>query len=126
MSTIWFNKAASARFGTAYVNHPGTNDGTEGEICEHDRRRPAPNIVIPNYRGRGGINGDFIHCVKTRQLPFRDIAVAHRTVTVCHLGNIAYGLNRPIRWDPEREEIIGDEEASRWLSRPMRAPWTLA
>jgi hypothetical protein len=100
--------------------------GTEGEICEHDRRRPAPNIVIPNYRGRGGINGDFLHCVKTRQLPFRDIAIAHRTVTVCHLGNIAYWLNRPIRWDPVREEIIGDEQASRWLSRPMRAPWTLA
>lgn len=99
--------------------------GTEGEICEHDRRRSAPNIVIPNYRGRGGINGDFLHCVRTRQLPFRDIAVAHRTVTVCHLGNIAYWLNRPIRWDPVRQEILGDDEASRWLCRPMRAPWTL-
>lgn len=99
--------------------------GTAGEICENDRARSAPSIAIPNYRGRGGINGDFLHCVKTRQRPFRDIAIAHRTVSVCHLGNIAYWLNRPLRWDPVKEEIIGDEEASRWLSRPMRAPWAL-
>lgn len=100
--------------------------GTEGEICQDDVHRTPPSIAIANYRGRGGICGDFLYCVRTRQRPFRDIAVAHRTVTVCHLGNIAYWLNRPIRWDPVKEEIVGDEEASRWLSRPMRAPWHLS
>jgi len=80
---------------------------------------------MPGYRGHGGIFGDFLHCVKSRQRPFRDIESAHRTCTVCHLGNIAYWLNRPLRWDPVREEIIGDPEAARWLDRPKRAPWTL-
>ncbi len=103
--------------------------GTEGEISEKGdrtgRKAKPPDIYIPNYKGRGGIFGDFIHCVKTRELPFRDIEVAHRTATLCHLGNIAYWLNRPLRWDPEKEEIIGDPEANRWLDRPKREPWSL-
>ena len=103
-----------------------TFKGTKGEIFGKKTNEPAPGIVIPNYKGSGGLQGDFLHCVRTRQRPFRDIERAHRTVTVCHLGNIAYWLNRRLKWDPVKEEIIGDEEANRWLSRPMRAPWHLS
>lgn len=101
--------------------------GTEGEIPPRDGERPPPpDIDIPNYKGRGGIFGDFLHCVRTRERPFRDIEIAHRTATVAHLGNIAYWLKRPLRWDPDKEELIGDPLASRWLDRAMREPWTLA
>jgi hypothetical protein len=104
--------------------------GTEGEISEKGDRagnKPAPpDIYIPNYKGNRGIFGDFIHCVKTRERPFRDIEIAHRTATVCHLGNIAYWLNRPLRWDAVKEEIVGDTEANRWLDRPKREPWSLS
>jgi predicted dehydrogenase len=102
--------------------------GTEGELPDRKPdapERPMPDITIPNYKGRGGIFGDFLHCVRTRERPFRDIELAHRTVTVCHLGNIAYWLNRPLKWDPVNEQILGDPEASRWLDRPRREPWTL-
>jgi hypothetical protein len=102
--------------------------GTEGELPDRKPdapERPMPDITIPNYKGRGGIFGDFLHCVRTRERPFRDIELAHRTVTVCHLGNIAYWLNRPLKWDPVNEQILGDPEASRWLDRPKREPWTL-
>ena len=102
--------------------------GTEGELPARGgrgARTQPPNIEIPNYKGRGGILGDFLHCVKTRQRPFRDIETAHRTVTVCHLGNIAYWLKRRLKWDPVKEESVGDPEASRGLDRPKRAPWTL-
>jgi len=100
--------------------------GTEGEIPKTKGRRgrpKPPDIHIPNYKGRGGILGDFLHCVRSREKPFRDIEVAHRTASLCHLGNIAYWLKRPIKWDPDKEQIIGDAEASRWLDRPMREPW---
>jgi len=69
--------------------------------------------------------GDFFQCMKTRKRPICDVEVGCRSVTVCHLGNIAVWINRPIKWDPVKEEIIGDPEASRWLDRPMRAPWRL-
>ncbi len=101
--------------------------GSAGEIPFRDGKSiPTPNIHIPNYKGRGGIFGDFIHCVKSRERPFRDIELGHRTATHCHLGNIAYWLKRPLKWDPEKEEIIGDVEASRWLARPKREPWNIA
>jgi hypothetical protein len=100
--------------------------GTDGEAPPREGRQEAPpNLYIPHYKGRGGIFGDFVHCVGTRERPFRDIAIAHRTVTVCHLGNIAYWLNRPLKWDPVKEEIVGDPEAARWLDRPKREPWIL-
>ena len=103
--------------------------GTHGEIparAQNAPERPLPDIQIPNYKGHGGIFGDFLHCVRTRERPFRDIELGHRTASLCHLGNIAYWLNRPIRWDPAKEQIIADLQASRWLDRPMREPWTLA
>jgi predicted dehydrogenase len=106
-----------------------TFKGTEGEIgVNGDRtgkKESPPNVYIPNYKGQRGIFGDFLHCVRTRQKPFRDIEIAHRTATVCHLGNIAYWLNRPVKWDPVAEEIIGDPEAARWLDRTKREPWVL-
>lgn len=104
--------------------------GTEGELSEKGDRagnKPEPpDIYIPNYKDDRGIFGDFIHCVKTRERPFRDIEIAHRTATVAHLGNIAYWLDRPLRWDAEKEEIVGDAEANRWLDRPKREPWSLS
>jgi predicted dehydrogenase len=103
--------------------------GTDGETTPQAQpkapKASAPDIHIPNYKGKGGIFGDFVHCMKTRETPFRSIERAHRTATLCHLGNIAYWLKRPLKWDPEKEEIIGDPEASRWLDRPRRGPWEL-
>ena len=69
--------------------------------------------------------GDFLQCLKTRQRPICDVEIGCRSVSVCHLGNIAFWINRPLKWDPVKEEIVGDPEASRWLDRPMRAPWHL-
>jgi predicted dehydrogenase len=104
--------------------------GTEGEISESgpkdkSRKFDAGGFNVPNYKGNGGIFGDFLYCVKTRERPFRDIGIAHRTVSLCHLINISYWLGRPLKWDPEKEEIVGDAEAARWMNRPMRAPWKL-
>jgi predicted dehydrogenase len=102
--------------------------GTKGEACDHgfrDKTRNVPDYAVPNYKGRGGIFGDFLHCVRTRERPFRDIEIAHRTLTVCHLGNICYWLGRALKWDPVKEQIIGDAEASRMLDRAKRDPWKL-
>ncbi len=96
--------------------------GTEGTV---PGAKPEKPVEMPRYRGTGGIIGDFVDCVRTREKPFRDVEIAHRTATVCHLGNIAYSLGRRIKWDPVKEEIKDDFEASCWLDRPRREPWTL-
>jgi predicted dehydrogenase len=68
---------------------------------------------------------NWLECIHTRKRPICDVEIGHRSVTVCHLGNIAYWLKRPLRWDPVKEEFIGDAEATRLLQRPMRSPWRL-
>jgi hypothetical protein len=86
---------------------------------------PPTHLLERDYRGKGGLPGDFLYCVKTREKPFRDVEYAHRVATVCHLGNIAYELKRPLNWDPVKEEFPGDDEANRMTWRPMREPWRI-
>lgn len=69
--------------------------------------------------------GNFLDCVRTRQETITPIEPAHRAITIAHLGNIAMQLGRPVRWDPQTENILDDSEAQRKLDRSMRAPWRL-
>ncbi len=69
--------------------------------------------------------GNWLECIRTRGRPICDVSIGHRSVTVCHLGNIAYWLKRSLKWDPVKEEFVGDDEANRLLQRPMRSPWRL-
>ena len=66
---------------------------------------------------------DFMNSVRSRSQPGANIEVACRSITVCHLGNIAYELGRPLRWDPVKEEFVNDPEANRMCFRQMRSPW---
>ena len=104
-----------------YHNHPGQGNlqvvGTPGE------KRAAK--TVPSYKGTGGIYGDFIACVKTREKPFRDIELATRTIAVAHLGIVAYRLKRSLKWDAAKNEFPGDEEANRLVDYARRQPWTL-
>lgn len=102
-------------------NKPGKEnlavEGTPGE-----KREPKP---VPGYKGSGGIYGDFIECVKTRERPFRDIEFAVNSVMVSHLGIIAYTLQRSLKWDAKQQAFLDDEEANRYLDRARREPWQL-
>lgn len=64
--------------------------------------------------------GNFFDCIETRRQPISDIVSQHRSITTCHLANIAMRLGRPIKWDPAKETIVGDTEANGWLSRQQR------
>jgi len=67
---------------------------------------------------------NFLDCVKTRQRPVADVEEGHQVSAACHLANISLRLGgRKIRWDPEKEEIVGDREAAAHLVRPYRKPW---
>lgn len=68
---------------------------------------------------------DFLDCIRTRKKPICDVEIGCRSATVCHIGNIAYLLDRPLKWDPEKESFVGDEDANRHLSRSMREPWRI-
>jgi len=64
--------------------------------------------------------GNFFDCVKDRAEPISDVPSQHRSVSACHLANIAMRLGRPLNWDPEKESFVGDDEANTWLRRAQR------
>jgi predicted dehydrogenase len=66
---------------------------------------------------------NFFDCMRSRKLPVADVEIGHRTVTACHLGTIAYRTGRVIRWDRDKEQIIGDPEAQQLTTRSL--PQTL-
>jgi predicted dehydrogenase len=65
----------------------------------------------------------FLDCIKSRQRPVADVEDGHQVATACHLANLSMKLGRKLRWDPEKEEVVGDKEANAMLSRPYRKPW---
>jgi hypothetical protein len=68
---------------------------------------------------------NWLDCIRSRKLPICDVSVGHRSATVCHLGNIAARLGRKLKWNPEKEEFVGDAEATRMMSKAYRPPWKL-
>ena len=67
----------------------------------------------------------FAEAVKTRKRAGGNADAANRSATLMHLANIAIRTGRKLRYDPVKEEIIGDEHANRLVNPPMRAPWHL-
>jgi hypothetical protein len=66
---------------------------------------------------------DFVDAIRSRKKPVCDVEVGARSVTVCHLGNLAYWNKRALKWNPKTEKFIGDAEANGWLDVPKRGSW---
>jgi predicted dehydrogenase len=66
---------------------------------------------------------NFLDCTKSRKLPVSHPEIAHRAHTIIHCAGICLRLGRKVRWNPEAERFVGDDEANNMLSRTMRTPW---
>jgi hypothetical protein len=92
---------------------------------------PLPEDALTRvYGGKepGGRNAhmrNFFDCIKTREQPISDVFTHHRALTTCHLANIAIRLGRTLTWDPQHEQMVGDDEANAWQSRPQRAGYEI-
>ena len=72
-----------------------------------------------------GHHRNWIDCIRSRAVPVADVEIGARSVTVCHLGNLAYWHHRRMRWDPAAWRFVDDPEADTWLDGPRRDPWQL-
>jgi predicted dehydrogenase len=107
--------------------------GTEGRIeVSRDFLRTFPNEKLAKADLKPGDKRvyysdnhyqDWVNAMKTRTRPISDVEVGHRTASVCNLVNIAYELQRPLVWNPEKEKFEGDKWANMMLSRPIRGKW---
>ena len=112
-------------------------EGSEGWIGNRGWRAPLqaePKSILnsaigPNeihlYTCKAGEQRNFLDCVKSRKDCYFPPEIGQRCFTITHIGNISMLLGRKLRWNPDNERFINDEQANRMLSRAMRSPWRL-
>ncbi|MEO8427018.1 MAG: Gfo/Idh/MocA family oxidoreductase [Verrucomicrobiota bacterium] len=119
------HKIGSYYYGTKGTLHIGWRDGwtfypanSNGKIIHEDSQLQEPdghNLKL--------LWADFIRSIETNSKGVANIEVAHRSSVLPLLGMISWRVGRSINWDGAKEQITGDSEASKLLSRPYRAPW---
>jgi predicted dehydrogenase len=106
--------------GKIFVNRGYLASDPEGIVKE-----PIGEKDVHLYKSPGH-QRDWLDCIKSRNRPICDVEVGARSVTVCHLGNIAYWTRKPIKWDPKAWKFVSpDAEVAKWFDRERRDPWQL-
>jgi predicted dehydrogenase len=113
--------------GIAFIGSDGKIFVNRGYVAS------APKDIIQQPLGEKDVHlysspghqRDWLNCVRARKRPICDVEIGARSVTVCHLGNLAYWNHRKLRWDAKEWHFVGDEEANKWLDRERREPWQL-
>jgi len=112
-------------------------EGAEGWIGNRGWRAPLQaepksildSVIGPNeihlYTCQAGEQRNFLDCVKSRKDCYFPPEVGQRCFTIAHIGNISMLSGRKLKWDPDNERFVNDEQANRMLSRAMRSPWRL-
>jgi len=114
MGTAWYGQR-----GWIHVNRGGL--WAEPASLLQEKIGPGE---IHLYNSRDHLQ-NFLDCVKSRQQTITPAEIAHRSISVGLLGEIAMLLGRKLKWDPDREVFTNDEQANRLLWRPMRSPWQI-
>jgi hypothetical protein len=119
------DNAPRRRLGVYFHGVNGTlfcDYGTHKVVPEGDRLKdltPPPKTIPPSP----GHEREWLDCIRTRQQPSCNVSYHYKIDAAIGLANIAYRLGRSVRFDPQTEKIVGDEEAAR-LARPVyRDPW---
>lgn len=125
-------------YGKAYPDEPIGGEGGAVFVGTHGRiavdrnaliaypseiiREPLHPGEVHLYRAESH-SGNFLECVRTRKKTICDADISHRSASALLLGGVVKQLQRPLKWDPVREQFIGDDEANSLLSIAKRPPW---
>ncbi len=112
-------------YGTEGTFHMGWQDGWS--FFPSDKKKPIlhedPKLNKPDDQNIRELWANFLECIQTGKRPVCDIEIGHRSTNMSLLGMLSLKLGRSVQWDGEKEEIVGDPEANRLLSRSYRSPW---
>ena len=118
--------------------HPGPGDhgttfhGTEGwvsvrrgalHLSDEKLRRIKLKGSDVHLTESNNHMGNYIECIKSRKKPISPIESAFQSDLISHLSNAAIRFGRPVKWDAEKEQVVGDSELAGSLNRKLRAPW---
>lgn len=94
-----------------------------GKPIEDLKDNPLPEDAVEKVYGGPVCENhtvNFIEAMKSRKQPISDVWSHNRMLEICHLSNIAMRLNRELKWDPAKREIVGDDQANSFLARENR------
>ncbi len=118
--------------GIQIVGEKGTifvaRDKFSGPLVDELKDKPLPAELLTELRKGakpGPHMGNFFDCCQTRKLPISDVFTTHRTISTCHLGNLAARLGRKLTWDPAKERFVNDAEADTFIAREQRQGFEL-
>jgi hypothetical protein len=123
------------RFGGPAVHNAAIFIGTEGWVAiSYEKIATEPAALVGSEIGPDEIHLQksdsrklsWIESVRTRKDPVSPVETAVQSDLISHLSDICVRTDRPIRWDPAKKTIVGDEAARKMISRPMRMPWRLS
>jgi predicted dehydrogenase len=111
--------------GRIFVNRERLTGKPVEELTEADKKA-LDEQVVKLYGGKEptGHMQNFFNCIESRGTPISDVDTHHRTMTCCHLCNISLMLGREVQWDPQKEQFIGDEQATTLMTRPRREKYS--
>jgi predicted dehydrogenase len=116
------------KMGTKWIGTDGwvwvDREGYDSSNVEWFAQIPADKYKVKLYQSDNH-QQNFIECVKSRKPTITPVETAHHSAIPGHLGLIAMLVGRKIKWDPAKEIILNDPEASALLSRPYRDPWKM-
>ncbi len=109
-------------FGTK--GHMHMMDDGRFHITMGRNKQPEPE---PEYPANINHFQNFTDAVRARdrKLLHAEIEETYLSTALCHLGNIAYRVNRDLRFDPSRMQFTGDPEANKLLTREYRKPYVV-
>jgi predicted dehydrogenase len=119
------------RSGTKWIGENGwiwvDRSGFDSSNPDHKKfsRLPEADRKVALYYSGDHFN-NFIDCIKSRKPTITPVRTAHCSAVPGHLSLIALRVNRTLKWDAKKEEIIGDAEASKLLTREYRGDWKLS
>lgn len=107
--------------GRIFVNR-GKLEGSPVNALTDQDKAELDEAIIELCKGKqpGDHMKNFFECIEDRSQPISDVWSHHRTMTSCHLCNIALMTGRELNWDPKSEMFVGDDEANKLLSRKSR------
>jgi Oxidoreductase family, C-terminal alpha/beta domain len=114
------------------VTHPASlMDSTIGpsEIHLHDSALASIPAGLPKGFQQtltAGHHQDWIRAIRTGSPVADDIESAFQSDMVSQLSDICIRTGQPVRWDPKKETIVGNEAGRKTIKKPMRAPWGVA
>ena len=122
---VRFHGADGWIFATRMTLEASSPEILQGPVAGADTRSYDERNRNEEIPGTDDHHNNWLDCIRTRNRCAADIETGHRSATVCHLGNIAMRLGRPLQWDPGKEQFLNDPAANILKGKPMRAPWSL-